>query len=99
MHIRTSFAVLGIAAVLAAAGAGATLRIVEQAIETSTLSTSESKSVWQYPFNGYQQEWLHLSDVVNGRAELAPPVQTAVDDLLYALHLADGADQLILEER
>ena len=66
---------------------------------TSTLSTSESQSVWQYPVNGYQQEWLHLSDVVNGRAELAPPVQTAVDDLLYALHLADGADTLILEAR
>ena len=66
---------------------------------TSTLSTSESQSVWQYPINGYQQEWLHLSDVVNGRAELAPPVQTAVDDLLYALHLADGADTLILEAR
>jgi biopolymer transport protein ExbD len=40
MHIRTSFAVLGLTALLAAGGAQATLRMVEQAIETSTLSTS-----------------------------------------------------------
>jgi myo-inositol 2-dehydrogenase / D-chiro-inositol 1-dehydrogenase len=66
---------------------------------TATLSTSKSQTAWRYPLNGYQQEWLHLSDVVNGRAELAPLVQTAVDDLLYALRLADGADELILEER
>jgi hypothetical protein len=40
MRIRTSFAALGIAALLAAGGASATLRIVEQGIETSTLSIS-----------------------------------------------------------
>ena len=65
MHIRTSFAVLGIAALLAAAGAGATLRIVEQAIETSTLSTSlpddESGSLAVSACNGCKPVLLQLS--------------------------------------
>jgi myo-inositol 2-dehydrogenase/D-chiro-inositol 1-dehydrogenase len=66
---------------------------------TATLETSTSSTCWRYPHNGYQAEWMHLADVVEGRAELAIPVQTAVDDLLFALQLADGADALILEER
>ncbi len=40
MRIRTSVAILGIAALLMATGSGATLRMIEQAIETSTLTTS-----------------------------------------------------------
>lgn len=66
---------------------------------TATVSTTDSQLVWHYPRNGYQQEWLHLFDVVSGRADASPSVQTAVDDLLYALRLADGADELLLEER
>ena len=66
---------------------------------TATLTTATARTSWRYPRNGYQAEWLHLADVVERRAELAVPVQTAVDDLLYALRLADGADALILEER
>jgi hypothetical protein len=40
MQIRIALSVLGLTALLAAASAGATLRMVEQAIETSTLMTS-----------------------------------------------------------
>jgi myo-inositol 2-dehydrogenase / D-chiro-inositol 1-dehydrogenase len=64
---------------------------------TATLSTRSSRTEWVYPRNGYQAEWLHLADAVDGRTELAVPVQTAVDDMLYALHLADRADTIILE--
>jgi myo-inositol 2-dehydrogenase/D-chiro-inositol 1-dehydrogenase len=66
---------------------------------TATVATATSQTSWRYPRNGYQAEWLHLADVAEGRSELAIPVQEAVDDLLYALRLADGADALILEER
>jgi myo-inositol 2-dehydrogenase / D-chiro-inositol 1-dehydrogenase len=66
---------------------------------TASLRTDHSETSWRYPRNGYQAEWLHLADVVEGHTDLAVPVQTAVDDLLYALHLADGADALILEQR
>jgi hypothetical protein len=40
MHTRTSFAVLAMAALLGASSAASTLRMVEQAIETSTVTTS-----------------------------------------------------------
>ena len=59
------------------------------------LTTSAGRQTWQFPVNGYQAEWLHLADVVTGRAELTQPVTEAVDDLLYALQLADGAEKLI----
>ena len=40
MRHNTSFVALGLAALLVTSGASATLRIVEQAVETSTLSVS-----------------------------------------------------------
>jgi myo-inositol 2-dehydrogenase / D-chiro-inositol 1-dehydrogenase len=63
---------------------------------TAELIRGTSRSSWRYAHNGYQAEWLHLADVAEGKSELAIGVQTAVDDLLYALALADGADALIL---
>jgi myo-inositol 2-dehydrogenase / D-chiro-inositol 1-dehydrogenase len=63
---------------------------------TAELIRATSRSSWRYAHNGYQAEWLHLADVAEGKSELAIGVQTAVDDLLYALALADGADALIL---
>jgi myo-inositol 2-dehydrogenase / D-chiro-inositol 1-dehydrogenase len=65
---------------------------------TATLTSASSETSWHFPRNGYQAEWLHLADVVAGRAALMVPVQTAVDELLYALDIADGADALILEQ-
>jgi hypothetical protein len=64
---------------------------------TVTLSQREAQRRWRYPTNGYQAEWEHLADAAEGRAELAITVQTAVDDLLFALDLADGATESILE--
>jgi myo-inositol 2-dehydrogenase/D-chiro-inositol 1-dehydrogenase len=66
---------------------------------TAELIRGTSRSSWRYAHNGYQAEWLHLADVAEGKSELAIGVQTAVDDLLYALALADGADALILEKQ
>lgn len=63
---------------------------------TVELVNASSRSSWRYAHNGYQAEWLHLADVAEGRVELTIGVQTVVDDLLYALALADGADALIL---
>lgn len=65
---------------------------------TVTLSQREGQRRWRYPTNGYQAEWAHLADVAEGRAELAIPVQTAVDDLLFAVDLADSATGSILEK-
>lgn len=63
----------------------------------ATLRTATGSRGWRYPANGYQTEWLHLADVVTGRAELAVSAQEAVTDLLYALQLADGAEKLLRE--
>ena len=60
------------------------------------LENAVCRSSWRYNSNGYQAEWLHLADVAEGRCELHFGVQTIVEDLLYALALADGAGALIL---
>jgi predicted dehydrogenase len=64
---------------------------------TATLATASARTSWSFPHNGYQAEWSHLADVVEGRDEPRVPVRTAVDDLLYALRLADGAEALMRE--
>jgi predicted dehydrogenase len=65
----------------------------------ATLATPAARRSWAFPWNGYQAEWAHLSEVVRGRADLAVPVQESVDDLLYTLRLADAADALIGRRR
>lgn len=41
--------------------------------------------------NGYQAQWLHLHDIVTGRAAPLVPLAEAVEDLQFALDLADRA--------
>jgi myo-inositol 2-dehydrogenase / D-chiro-inositol 1-dehydrogenase len=66
---------------------------------TATLTDTRGASrSWHSTVNGYQAEWLHLADVVEGRTTLAHPVAEAAADLTFALALADGA-QKILEDR
>jgi predicted dehydrogenase len=63
---------------------------------TVRLDTGDGTRIWRGPENGYQAEWRHLADVATG---LAPPrisLQGAVDDLLYALEVADGASRRLL---
>ncbi|WP_326761685.1 Gfo/Idh/MocA family oxidoreductase [Streptomyces phaeochromogenes] len=63
---------------------------------TSALTTeSAGTRTWQFSVNGYQAEWLHLADVVEGRAEPLVGLSPAVADLVYALDLADGAAALL----
>lgn len=49
---------------------------------------------WAMARNGYQSEWDHLADVVDGRCALRIPVATAIEDFEFALRLADDAGQL-----
>ena len=64
---------------------------------TAALTSGGGEQRWSYPMNGYQAEWAHLADVVDGLAEPAIPVQTAVDDLSFAATLADAAIETSLE--
>jgi myo-inositol 2-dehydrogenase / D-chiro-inositol 1-dehydrogenase len=49
---------------------------------------------WASALNGYQNEWNHLADVVEGRCSLRIPVARAIEDLEFALRLADDAADL-----
>lgn len=64
----------------------------------ATLTTASGTMSWRYSENGYQAEWRHLLDAVSGEAELPIPTQDAVDDLLYALEIAEGAAELVGRE-
>ena len=65
---------------------------------TAQLSSGGARSVWQYPENGYQAEWRHTAHVAQKVAEPWITLQDIVDDLLFALDVADGAARLILEQ-
>ncbi|MFI6693025.1 Gfo/Idh/MocA family protein [Streptomyces sp. NPDC050433] len=63
---------------------------------TASLTTEAADTrTWRFPVNGYQAEWLHLADVVEGRAEPLIGLSPAVADLLYALDLAEAAAALL----
>ena len=61
----------------------------------STLTAAESARVFgPDAFNGYEGEWLELAGIVRG--ELAPPdTGELVDDLRFALALADAAAEAV----
>lgn len=59
----------------------------------ASISGPEQRMFWRTPLDGYQAEWLHLADVVQGRAELAISVPAAVEDILHAISLADAAGE------
>lgn len=58
---------------------------------TVELRTQGEQVSWHYPENGYQAEWSHLADVVEGRAKPLITVADAVADLIYASKIADLA--------
>jgi predicted dehydrogenase len=63
---------------------------------TWTLTTAAGReSSRSRPADGYDAEWLELHEIVTaGRAPLVP-VRQAVDDLTYALRIADQCAQLL----
>jgi predicted dehydrogenase len=58
---------------------------------TARLETESGTRVWTDKENGYQAEWRHLTDVALGLTEPRISLQGSLDDLLYALAVADGA--------
>lgn len=89
---------------LQAWGEGAVLRVgfppsyVLAGSATAELSSAGGRSVWEYTENGYQAEWRHAADVAERLADPRITLQDVVDDLLFALEVADGAARLILEQ-
>ncbi|WP_151482009.1 Gfo/Idh/MocA family protein [Streptomyces albicerus] len=65
---------------------------------TATLTDVSGDRCWRFPANGYQVEWLHLADVVDGHAEPLIGLPIAIADMLYALEAADGAASLLEDQ-
>jgi len=66
---------------------------------TAEFATPASRLVWQFPHNGYQAEWLHVADVAQGREAALVSLDEAVEDLHFALLVADGAAARLQEQR
>lgn len=65
---------------------------------TATLRDESGSRSWSATRNGYQEEWRHLADIVDGRTEPAIPVTDAVADMVFTLQLADKAAKLLAKE-
>ncbi len=48
-----------------------------------------------FEHNGYEGEWIVLHDLVHGRSDAAPSVASLIDDLTFAVDIADGAANLV----
>jgi myo-inositol 2-dehydrogenase / D-chiro-inositol 1-dehydrogenase len=59
------------------------------------LVTANSTRVFEYDTNGYQCEWAALYDAVVGNAEPLVSLSDVVDDITYALDLADQVERLV----
>ena len=56
------------------------------------LTCAGSTTVFQFDTNGYQQEWAAIYDAAVGEAEPLISLDDVVDDVVYALDLADQVD-------
>ena len=57
------------------------------------LLSKDATTVFQFEENGYQRQWAALHDAATGLAEPIVTVRDAVDDIIYALDLADQVDR------
>jgi myo-inositol 2-dehydrogenase / D-chiro-inositol 1-dehydrogenase len=62
------------------------------------LVTADSTRVFEFDTNGYQGEWAAIYDAVAGGAAPLVSLDDVVDDVMYALDLADQVERLV-EER
>jgi hypothetical protein len=68
------------------------------AVATLTASDGSSRSFGPYAFNGYEGEWRAMHRVATGGAASAPALSTLIDDLTFAVDIAEGAARVLLTE-
>lgn len=61
------------------------------------LVTADSTRVFEFDTNGYQCEWAALYDAAVGDAEALVSLVEVVDDITYALDLADQVERMVGE--
>ncbi|MEV7391327.1 Gfo/Idh/MocA family oxidoreductase [Streptomyces sp. NPDC091215] len=65
----------------------------------ATVRTPEgTRSFGPFPHNGYAAEWLHLADLANGVTDPLHSPKDLVEDLAYAIRLADLAGRFLSRE-
>jgi myo-inositol 2-dehydrogenase/D-chiro-inositol 1-dehydrogenase len=65
---------------------------VQAGSSVATLRSVEgTRTFGPYDVSGYEAEWLHVADLARGDAEPLQPLQSIVDDLTYAVAIAEGA--------
>ncbi|MFC4311902.1 Gfo/Idh/MocA family protein [Steroidobacter flavus] len=57
----------------------------------ATVRNPDSSRTFEFEINGYQAQWLQLHEALCARKPLSIPLSSAIDDLLFALELADRA--------
>jgi hypothetical protein len=73
---------------------------VHAASAVAKLRTGELTTVLgPFPANGYQAEWEQIWDAVHGDVSAVPPLQTLIDDLMFAVDIAEQSAALISRER
>lgn len=60
--------------------------------------SAHSLTFGPYPRNGYELEWRGLAETIAGRLDAIPPLDAAVDDLIFAVDIVDRAMDLIDSE-
>lgn len=60
-----------------------------------TISGPSGERAFEYEENGYQALWRAIERVVRGEGGMPIALDTALDDLHFALELADAADPLL----
>lgn len=65
---------------------------------TVRIRTVSGVREWHAESNGYENEWRHLAEVAVGACPPEVPLETAVDDLRFALDLADACEALAVTD-
>jgi predicted dehydrogenase len=65
---------------------------------TAELRGAGSTRVFEFDSNGYQCEWEMLYEALMGEAEPFVPLDDVVDDIVYALDIADQVDRWLAEK-
>lgn len=72
---------------------------VQAGSAVTTLRTAESAQSWgPATYNGYEGEWRDIAAIVRGEKP-APPTADLIDDLRFAIAVADAAAELIRSRR
>jgi hypothetical protein len=63
--------------------------------EASVITSTGRSQVGPFDHNGYEGEWRHLHDLANGSGEGGPGLDELINDLTFAVDVAEGASAIV----